>query len=461
MWLPDLSRSSVPRYQAIAEALAADMASGRLAAGSRLPTHRDLAEALGVTVGTVTRAYAEAARRGLVSGEVGRGTFVRRAAGDVAARALEEAPAGLIELATNHPPRTSEVTREQLARTLRELGQSPDTGRLLDYPPDGGAEGHRAAGARWVEQVGLRVKADQVLLTSGSQHALTTVFTALLRPGDTLLTEALTYPGMKALAALLGLKLQPLPIDAEGLLPEAFEAACRAGAAKALYVVPTLHNPTTSVMPVARRREIARIAEAHGVLVLEDDVHGPLVEPIPPALSSFLPELGFYLAGTAKTLAPGLRIGFLVAPPQRVPRLSASIRATTWMPAPLLAELTARWIDDGTAAATLRAHRAEAEARQTIAARVLDGHELETHPRAFHLWLHLPEPWRSDTFVDEARRRGVAVSPSQAFVVGRGSVPAAVRLCLGAPRDRAQLEVGLGILADILDGPADTAMSIV
>jgi DNA-binding transcriptional MocR family regulator len=459
MWVPDLAALPAPRYRAIAEALAQDMAAGRLPPGARLPTHRDLADALGVTVGTVTRAYAEAARRGLVSGEVGRGTFVRRAPAEATGRAYSSS--GAIDLSINHPPLASASTREHLARALRELGQSANSARLLEYPPEGGIEAHRAAGARWVEQVGLHVGPEQVLVTSGSQHALNTVFTAVLRPGDTLLTEALTYPGMKALASLLGLKLHGLPLDEQGLRPDALDAACRAGTAKALYCVPTLHNPTTAVMSTLRRREIAAVAQTHGLALIEDDVHGPLVEPTPPALSSFAPELSFYLAGTAKTLAPGLRIGFLVAPTSRLPRLAASIRATTWMAPPLLGELVARWIQDGTASSMLAGHRAEAEERQRIARRILGSRELRTHPRAFHLWLPLPEPWSSDGFVEAARQRGVAVTPSQAFVVGPGTAPAAVRVCLGAAADRAQLEAALDVLADVLDGPADVTSAMV
>jgi DNA-binding transcriptional MocR family regulator len=455
MWRPRLVAGR-PLYLSIADALARDVAEGRLATGARLPTQRELAETLGVTVGTVTRGYAEAARRGLVSGEVGRGSFVRGPAPEPASL-----PGALVELGVNHPPAASPPLCAALQAGLAELARSPSAGRLLDYPPEGGADAHRAAGARWVQRFGLPATPDQVLVTSGSQHALTTVFTAFLRPGEVVLTEALTYPGMKALAALLGLRLLPLAMDEHGLRPEALEAACRGGRARALYTVPSLHNPTTVVLPEERRREIAAIARRHGLLIVEDDVHGPLLEPSPRPLSLFAPELSVYLAGMAKILAPGLRIGFLVAPPGRLPRLLASIRATTWMAAPLMAELTARWILDGTAAATLAEQRVEAQARQAQARRILGRFDLQSHPRAHHLWLRLPAPWRSDSFCEEARRCGVAVTPAQAFVVGRAAPPAAVRVCLGAARDRGQLGAGLGILADLLVRGPEAALAIV
>jgi DNA-binding transcriptional MocR family regulator len=464
MWAPDVARRSGPRYLAIAEALAEDTASGRLLPGTRLPTHRELADHLGVTVGTVTRAYAEASRRGLVSGEVGRGTFARGPAAEFAplrgVAARGEGPA--IDLSVNLPPSVADEERStSLRRTLAALSRRKDLGTLLSYPPDGGSVGHRAAGAAWIRRAGLEATPDNVLVSSGSQHGMTAVFGGLLRPGDLVLTESLTYPGMKALASLLHLRLQGLPMDEHGLRPEALEAACRTAGAKALYCIPTLQNPTAAVMPEERRREIAGIARERGLLVVEDDVHGLVPEKPPRPLAAFLPEQTIYLTGTAKSLAPGLRIGFVLAPEALIPRLAGAIRTTTWMAAPLMAEIAALWIKDGSADAILKRKRKEAAARHRLALGILDGQRLGAHPAAYHLWLHLPEPWRSETFVEAARRRGVAVTPAQAFVVGRSATPDAVRVCLGAARDRTQLEAGLRTLADILGEAPEAGFAFV
>jgi DNA-binding transcriptional MocR family regulator len=452
MWSPELARRHGPRYLAIAEALADDAAAGRLRPGTRLPTHRELADQLGVTVGTVTRAYAEAARRGLVSGEVGRGTFVRGAAAAELAAPLHGP--GLVDLSVNHPPALPGEAGAPLARTLAELARRRDLGELLGYPPEGGAAEHREAGARWIRGAGLPAAPEQVLVSSGSQHGMTAVFTALVRPGDVVATEALTYPGMRALAGLLHLRLLGLPMDRAGLLPDAFERACRGGTVKALYVIPTLQNPTASVMPEARRRELARIAEAHGVVIVEDDVHGHLLEDAPRPLAGFAPERSVYLTGTAKSLAPGLRVGFVHAPRTLVPRLAAAIRATTWMAPPLTAEIAATWIRDGTAEAIVRRRRKEAAARQRLAAEALAGFDFDAHPAAYHLWLRVPEPWRGEAFADAARRRGVLVTPPAAFAVGR-SMPDAVRVCLGGPDDRQQLARGLETLAALVSFPVE------
>jgi DNA-binding transcriptional MocR family regulator len=460
MWEPDLRTRRGPRYLAIADALAADVAAGRLRPGGQLPTHRDLAEKLGVTVGTVSRAYAEAAHRGLVSGEVGRGSFVRNEPPEFGVPAAGAAQ-GLVDLSVNHPPTTKGEERgELLARTLAGLARRSDLARLLAYPPEAGAPEHRAAGAAWIARCGLKASPENVLVSSGSQHGMTAVFAALLRPGDLVLTEALTYPGMKALASLLHLRLQGVALDEHGLRPDAFAAACRAGA-KALYCVPTLQNPTGAVMPEARRKEIASIARAHGVAIVEDDVHGRLHGDPPPPLAAFAPELSVYVTGTAKSVAPGLRIGFMLAPGAMVPRIAASIRATTWMAAPLMAEIVSQWIRDGTAEQIVKRKRQEAAARQRLAATVLGRFRSPSHESAYHLWLQLPDPWRSETFAEEARRRGVAVTKAQSFVVGRAATPHAVRVCLGAPADRPQLEKGLRILAGILEASPHADIAIV
>ncbi len=458
-WTPDLRGRKGPVYLAIAEALAEDAAGGRVPSGARLPTHRELALRLGVTVGTVTRAYAEAARRGLVTGEVGRGTF---ACGSPTPFGEGESPAGaFVDLSLNHPPPLGESRGGALSRALLALSQRRDFRALLDYSPDGGAPAHRAAGAAYIGLTGLSARAEQVLVSSGSQHALTAVLTALAQPGDVVLTENLTYPGMKALGALLHLRLQGLAMDEKGLRPDALESACRTSAAKLVYLIPTIHNPTGVVMPEERRREIARIVRAHDLVVIEDDVHGLLAEAAPAPLAAFAADRTCYVAGTAKTLAPGLRTSFVLAPPQFVGRIASGIRATAWMAAPLTAEIVAQWVADGTAEAIVKRRREEARARQKLAASALGGFHYDAHPTSNHLWLHLPDPWRSEGFADEARRRGVGVTPSQAFLVGRGTAPHAVRVCLGAARDRSELERSLVTLAGVLAGPGQSGPVIV
>ncbi len=450
----------MPVYRAIADAIAGAVEVGELRPGDGLPTHRALARDLGVTVGTVSRGYAEAERRGLIVGEVGRGTFVRGE--DAGGLEAFETSVGdvAVDMGLNLPFVSAEEGRI-LAETLRALANRPDQTELLNYQRYSGSVFQREAGARLVRRLGLDADSSRVLVTAGAQHALNVIFATLTRPGDVVLTESLTYPGMKSLAQMLGLRLRGLPMDEQGLLPEALERACQADEARALYLIPTLQNPTCSIMPEGRRREIAQIADRFGVLIVEDDVHGLLVEEAPAPVSVFAPESSCYIAGTGKSIAPALRVGYLAAPERLVERLDAGVRTTTWMASPLTAEIAALWITQGTVDRIVNGKRALARDRQATVRQALAPFEYVSHPEAIHVWLRLPEPWRSADFVEQARQRGVQVTGAESFAVGREPIPHAVRLGIAAPPSQAALLRGLSILREILEGRSEPCCAVV
>ncbi len=459
IWQPDLSQLAGPRYLAIVNSLAADLEEGRLRDGDRLPTHRDLAYRLGITVGTVTRAYAEAERRGLIKGEVGRGTYVR-AGQRSTSLAMPEVKIGeaLIDLGMNFAVRPD--ADGLLARSLQAMAARAGVGDLLDYQLHRGRLEHRAAGAAWINRHGLDLSPEQIVVTSGGQHAMAAVLGTLAGPGDVVLTEALTYPGVKALAGLFRFELAGLTMDSQGILPDAFEKACRSGRAKALFCMPSLQNPTGAHMPAQRRREIAAIARRHGVAIVEDDIYGFLVKDGPAPLVTHAPEIGFYLASLSKAMAPGLRIGYAAVPPEFVPRVSTSVRATTIMASPPMAELASQWIIDGTGDRLASLYRHEAMARQKIAREMLHGFPYAAHPAGFHCWLTLPEHWASMHFASEVRQRGVVLSPAEVFAVGNRA-PRAVRICLAAARSREELRRGLTIIAQLAHERPEFQLAVV
>ncbi|MGH2569910.1 MAG: PLP-dependent aminotransferase family protein, partial [bacterium] len=414
-WKPELEDESGGLYLALARAIDRDVRSGRLPVGTRMPTHRDLADELGVAVGTVTRAYAEAERRGLVRGEVGRGTFVRDPSAPPTELRTGEARSGFIDLGLNYPLYSEEPDlRESLARMARRS----DLSELLHYHASEGMPRHRAAGAEWARRCGMPADPDDVLVCSGAQHALTITLATVLKPGDLLLTEELAYPGLKGIAALLGVRLAAVALDGEGIVPAALDAACRRRKARALYCTPTLQNPTGALMSAKRRKEIAKLAEKHDLFVLEDDVHRRFVADPPPPIASFVPDRGFFVAATSKALAGGLRVAYLVAPRGHTGRLAQALWATTWMVPPLNAEIVATWIEDGTAERIVERKRAETEARQRIAAERFPDVRPAPHPNALYMWMPLPEPWTSAQLTASARRAGVGVTPSELFCVG-------------------------------------------
>jgi len=460
IWAPEIVENRGPIYLAIADALAEDISRGRLNARTRLPTHRDLAYRLGVTVGTITRAYAEAERRGLVYGEVGRGTFVR---GQVTGDATHIIPGAeqqqdRIDLTLNF---AFGANRDQaISRIMAEFSRRPDMHRFLGYLPHRGMIEHRTAAAEWLKQMGLDLSPEQIIVTAGGQHGMMTVFSALCRPGDVVLCEQLTYAGMKALANHLELRLHGVAIDEHGLIPAAFDAAIRSTHARIAYIQPTMQNPTGIMMPEARRREIAAIARAHGVMLVEDDVYGPLTARQVPPIASIAPETTIYLTSTSKCMAPGLRIGYLAAPEALIERLGLPVRATVWMAPPIEAEIARQWMEDGTVNRIVDELRTESIHRQSMASNLL-GINQTANPGCFLVWLPLPRGWRVGEFVAECSRQGVDISGADSFAVEPLPVPEAVRLCLGAPTNRATLEKGLQIVRSVLHSAPGRNLSVV
>lgn len=459
IWIPDLSRRRGPRYLAIADALADDIATGQLKEGEQLPTHRELAYQLGITVGTVSRAYAEAESRGLTAGEVGRGTFVRKSSSAPSGVPLlvpDHHHPGIVDFGLNLPVQGDGPMR--LAESVDRLSKAPGVlCKLLDYQPELGLARHRAAGAAWLRGTKVQVDAERVAVTSGAQHGLAATLMAITRPGALVLTEQLSWPGIKDLADQLHLRLHGVAMDDDGLRPDAFEAACRSMQPVVLYTMPTLQNPTAVIMPEERRREIVNVARHYGVTIIEDDVYGFLLgDAVPTPLASLAPEQVYYITSMAKCLMPGLRVGFVAAPPGKIDRIGAAVRATIRMTPPLMAEIVSDWIETGSAAAMAAAQLDHVRQRQAIAREILGrvdlgGHGPTSDRRAFHIWLPLPDSWNGDDFIAEARRQEVILMSAQPFQIGRGQAPRYVRVCLGGPPTLADVERGLTVLAGILE----------
>ena len=460
MWIPDLAGRTGLRYRAIAEAITEAIAEGTLADGARLPPQRDVAHALGMSLGTVTRAYAEAERRGLVRGEVGRGTYVR-GHGPLPAGAPVLLPtgadAGSIDLTMNLPPLGEGAGR--LGAALAEMSRDPDLAVRLDVRAT--ETGAGAAGAAWIGRLGLEVPASAIVPTVGAQNGILACLMATARPGDGVLTESLTYPPVKQMARHLDLRPHPVAMDGHGLLPEALDAACFDSAARVLYCMPTLHSPTTATMPEERRRDIAEVARRHALTIIEDDVFGFLPMERPPPLAAFAPERTLLVTSVSKTLGPGFRIGYVAAPGALRDAVRTAVGMSCWMAPPLTAEIVRRWIADGTADSLRQQQRTEARARQGIAASALWDFHYRADPCGLHVWLSVPEPGRADAVRQEAERRGVKVLDGGIFAVGRAPVPQALRLSLGNEPSRERLAVGLDILAGLLAERQESALTVV
>jgi DNA-binding transcriptional MocR family regulator len=418
------------RYKTVVDRFAADIASGALPPGTRLPTHRHLAEQEGLALVTASRVYAELEAMGLISGETGRGTFVRETALPLGHGVDQQAAAvGVLDLNFNYPALPGQA--ELLRTGLRQLALSGDLEALLRYQPHAGRSHERACFARHLTEHGLAVEAEEVLIVSGAQHALAATVLALLKPGDVVAVDALTYSGFKVVAEAHRLELVAIPITDHGPDLDGLEQLCRRRRIKAVYTMPTLHNPMGWVMDLPWRERLVSMARDHRLLLIEDAAYAFLADHPPAPLKTLAPDLTVYVSGFSKNIATGLRVGYVVAPLKWVPALERAIRATTWNTPGVMTALVCGWIDDGTVRRLEAQKRQDAKARQRLARQVLDGLHIVSHPASYFLWLPLPEEVRADQVAMALLSANVSVSTAEPFAVS-GIVPHAIRLALGS-----------------------------
>lgn len=445
-WVPILPPNGGPRYLAFVDSLEGDIASGQIKPGMRLLPQREMAQRLGLSIGTISKAYSEAEQRGLITGEVGRGTFVQR-------RKPEQrgygSPDATINLALNVPPYTGED--EVIASALAEIAAQGEMTNLLGYLPHQGIRRHREAVVIWLASLGVTADPDELFITHGGQHALSVAMNLVSSPGDIVLTERFTYSGMTALSAQNGYRLHGVATDAHGLIPEALDRAFSETGAKVLFCMPTLQTPTGVTMPEERRDAIAEIVRKHGAYLIEDDAYAFLFEAPPRPISRRIPERSFYVVSFAKCLAPGLRIAAMIAPASLRDRCNNAIRATGWMATPVMAEVIARLIHNGGLIRQVKRKREKAAIRNEIASRVL-GTWLPaiSSPPGFHRWLPLPMGRTLNALVTQAAHAGITLAPPGALQqVDRETL--GIRICLGHPSTEADLEKAIVEIRRILE----------
>ncbi|MES1924933.1 PLP-dependent aminotransferase family protein [Salinisphaera sp. T31B1] len=455
IWVPTLSGAG-PRYRQLADAIAAAIARGELVAGAKLTPQRRLAHALGVTTGTVTRAYSEAERRGHVEARVGSGTFVRARPSSTPAFGHVQQPAatpGLVDLSLSLPP-PHPARAAGLKRAVATVHDQDSTlAHAVSYQPEDGLARHRECIAHWLDTLGLPMDPTELIVNQGGMHGIFLALSALCGPNARLAAETLSYPGLISAAQQLGLRTVALPFDEDGIDIDALARRYDRQPFRALYLMPDHHNPTTTRLSETRREALVALARARDFWLIEDGVmHLPAAHRGTP-LYRLAPERTIYLFSVSKILGGGLRTGVMRVPQMLAARVRAAIRAQSWMPPPLMASLVCEWIASGDADRLLAWQEAELAARQTLVAERLHDIEFAARPGGFYLWLPLPGGLRAAGMVDQLERRGVRVTPAEAFCVGSEPAPQAVRICLSAALDQAALARALDTVRAVLLQP--------
>jgi DNA-binding transcriptional MocR family regulator len=455
-WAPEPGDYEGTKYEAVVDAISAGIASGTLKYGQRLPPQRELAKHFNVTIATMTKGIAEAARRGLVVARSGSGTFV---SAPVAGASDPPAPIGegvLTDLSLNTPPVT--VVAEVLQDALQSVAGARRSDDLFGYEALPGSIRNRRAGATWMLQRGLDASPNRVLLTGGTHEGLLISLLAFTEPGDVILCEALNYTGLRRIGQMLRLKVIGIDVDAEGLDVEALSAAMHQHDVKAVVCTPATHNPTTAMLSEQRRARIVAVARQAHVPIIEDDIYGALTSDVNVPLAAIWPEGVVLVTSLSKAVAPGLRTGYIVAPDRYVARLRDTLFMLAWTGPTLQAGLATQLIETGAAASCVAAHQAEAARRMCIARRTLGAFLLTDDALAsYHVWVDTGDLGPADVAA-ELYRRGVMVSPAQHFLVSQTSPPNAIRLSLGNVPERSSLEQSLRILRQILDAHRSVAL---
>lgn len=440
-WLPRLAVQRGPRFLQIADALQAAVADGSLKPGDRLPPQRLLAAQLDVDLTTITRAYDEARRRHLLEGRGARGTYV-------AAPKVEWS--SVLDLSMNTPPPPEGVDfDDMLKQGLSQVLMRADAQLLMTYHLGGGSDSDRKAAAQWLEPMFGSLDDRQIVVCPGAQAAIAALILALTAPGDVILAEPASYPGLRAAAAQFGRRILAVQADRQGMVPEMLEQACREHRPALVYLNPTLQNPTAITMSEGRRKQLASVARRCQVRIVEDDPYWLLADAPPPPIAAFAPQQVYYISTLSKCLTPGLRVAFvLMRDPHERQRFLVALRSFALMATPVTAALATQWILDGSAGQLMDGVRKEARLRHRMARDILAG-RYSGAGDGLHVWLELPGYWTSAQLAHAADSEGIAVTPAQAFATGSESVNA-IRISLGSIKDRGRLHAGLQRLSHLL-----------
>lgn len=457
MWNPKVINTDIALYTAIAEAIERDVRAGILKPGEKMPPQRTLARVVGVNLTTVTRAYREAEKRGLIYGTTGSGTYVCSPETDPRMGRSNRLPEpsmrsnlidmGLVGSLVHLDPPFSSM--------LHQVAKDDRLAAYMNYTPSQGLLHQREIAAQWLTRYGLESGTGQIVICAGAMHAIMCSMLALFEPGDRIATDALTFTGMKSIAKMTRMRLEGIQMDEEGMIPEALEQACKKGNVKGVYLMPNCQNPTATAMSFKRKEAIAEIIRTYNLILMEDDIYNFMNAMERTSVTALVPDNGIYINGVSKAFYPGLRVAFVSVPKNYVASFSQAVANTMWMAPTLNVEMICRLLASGESEKIIEVKRKAMASRQRMAWDKLKGHDFKANESSPFIWLNLPCDWKSADFEEAARAQGVGIISSHKFHVGNSEPPNAVRLSLGTVVDERELAQGIDILLKLLHREVD------
>lgn len=446
-WKPDISTISGPLYKALADLLEEDIKNGVLKPGDKLPPQRELADFLDVNLSTISRTFKLCEQKGLISGEVGRGTYISSDA-NVNSTLLNPANTkNLIEMGATYPPYAQ---NKYVIKFIENMLRQSNSDKFLEYSSPCGTLAQKSSGAKWLKKINLNITEENILLASGGQNALCAVLSSLFQSGDRIGTDPLIYSGVKTLAKMLGIQLVPIMQEMNEMSPIALKNYCKNNELKGIYLIPDHQNPTTHSMSLKTRKEIAEVAKEYNLIVIEDGINSMLIENHIIPIAALAPEQTIYISSISKVLCAGLRVSFIAAPHIYQKTLESALYNINMMVSPFNAEIVHQLINSPIGDKIVRDRREMVLERSNLTYAILNGFDILGDKYCNFRWLMLPEGWNGKIFETCAKNAGVQVYCAERFAIGNTSVPAAVRISITAPKDLTELEKGLNIIKSIL-----------
>ncbi|KEJ88388.1 PLP-dependent aminotransferase family protein [Sulfitobacter donghicola] len=463
IWAPALDPDIKPKYRAVVQAIREAIASGALSAGEKLPPVRELGWTLGMTPGTVARAYTVLTDEGVLRAEVGRGTFV-------AAPATAEPPLNLMEmdviehltggdnfdvnLFSPHLPNggQSRLIRQLLA----EVAKEPPSG-MMHYPSRRGAKAAREGMVRWLwdTPIGPFSEAD-IVLSHGGQNAISLVFQTILKGRrPVIFVEELSYPGFRRAAAGLRADVVSIAMDGDGLCPVSLAAASeRYPEAQIVCTSPEVHSPTCGYSSLERRIDIVAVARKFDLQILEDDCYR-IGTAQAPGYRQLAPERGWYVSSLSKSITPALRVGCAIAPKDQTAALHRTAEHGYFGLATPITDLVASLLVHPQIDGIMERTRQGVSDYVKAAVNVLGAYDLSWREDVPFVWLTLPDGWRASAFCRAAETRGVRIRAAEEFAARHSQTPHAVRMAVNAGVSLNSFEAAMVRLRDLLDNPMD------
>lgn len=446
-WRPDLSNIKGPLYKALANLLEEDIKNGVLKPGDKLPPQRELADFLDVNLSTISRTFKLCEQKGLISGAIGKGTYISSDA-NVNSTLLDPAKVkNLIEMGATHPTRAQ---NKYVIKFIENMLCQSNSDKYLEYSSPCGTLAQKIIGIKWLKKVNLNTTEDNILLASGAQNALCAILSSLFQPGDRIGTDPLIYSGIKTLSKMLGIQLIPIMQETNEMSPLALRNYCKNNELKGIYLIPDHQNPTTHSMSLKTRKEIAEIAKEYNIIIIEDGINSMLIGNQSIPIAALAPDQTIYISSTSKALCAGLRVSFVAVPSIYKKTLDLALYNINMMVSPFNAEIVCQLINSPVGDKIVKERKEMAVKRNNLTDSILKDYNLLGDKYCNFRWLLLPEGWNGKIFETCAKNAGVQVYCGERFVVGNAPVPAAVRISIVAPKDLTELKVGLNIIKSLL-----------